>query len=572
MWPLTFPTTLIYAPAIHRVTMRVNMSPKSPKSERRKKTRKSPPSLVYVELGTENGGMLKDLSEEGFSLRTMMPVRAGYKTAFSIVLNASMKIEGQGEVLWIEENGRVAGFRFAEIPAEAVPQIQGWLNGTLENLESKPEAKSQEPALKEASSFEKLRQELHGSSVGAEPPPPELVSQALPALEAGSVASVEASLVEPGASVEIDPPPAVADSPPLQELPPELHEPAAAAEVETHEPVTEPLTETASATEKFPGLPDFSSTLEAIEITFDAIPPAPAPMPESFPRKRPWKHLTPLPDAEGESFAAAGLPEISKILIQPPGVEREFAISTSVPTAQDTPAPGQAQPPVKWVESFTLPRAVTLMTLLVLLVAFAVFHRAFGNGLIWLGEALGGGAQSQSGQSVTPNPADDPSSPQVSSVPAISSGSGASSTGSVPGSTSSASQRESTSNPLPAVARSVKPSPNPLAGNGTFSGSSSGPGGPGSPQETGLTEYSKALQLLHGQKGGADTSEAVRLLWDSVGKGNTSAEVTLAELYWHGEGIEHNCDQARNLLTIAAGKGNADAKKQLERFQQEGCQ
>ncbi len=80
------------------------------------------------------------------------------------------------------------------------------------------------------------------------------------------------------------------------------------------------------------------------------------------------------------------------------------------------------------------------------------------------------------------------------------------------------------------------------------------------------------MQLLHGKNPTEDTSEAVRLLWISVEKGNPSAELTLAELYWHGEGVARNCDQTRILLSAAARKGNADAQKRLQQFQQEGCE
>jgi TPR repeat protein len=64
----------------------------------------------------------------------------------------------------------------------------------------------------------------------------------------------------------------------------------------------------------------------------------------------------------------------------------------------------------------------------------------------------------------------------------------------------------------------------------------------------------------------------VRLLWISVEKGNASAELTLAELYWHGEGVTHNCDQTRILLSAAARKGNVDALRRLQQFQQQGCE
>ena len=85
-------------------------------------------------------------------------------------------------------------------------------------------------------------------------------------------------------------------------------------------------------------------------------------------------------------------------------------------------------------------------------------------------------------------------------------------------------------------------------------------------------EYAKAMQLLHGKEGNVDPSEAVRLLWISVEKGNSSAELTLAELYWHGEGVARNCDQTRILLSAAARKGNAEAQKRLKQFQREGCE
>jgi len=539
-----FSDNLMYRMAIHRVRMQENMSPKSAKSERRRKSRKSPPSLVYVELGTENGGMLKDLSEEGFALRTMMPVRPGYKTAFSIVLNASLKIEGQGEVLWIEENGRVAGLRFVEISPDALPQIQGWLKGTLEKPAPGQEAQPEEPASPPAQTFDQLRQELHSCSPTVEAPRSETRTQALPPQEEATA--------EPSAAPE---------TPPSEDLPVALRESIAPSE-EAKTP--EAVAELTPAVESFPGLPDFSSTLQAIEITFDAIPPAPGPVPERFPRLKPFarSESTPVAEQGEEMHTSAGLPEISKILIQPPGVEREFAIKSSTLDALDAPVEGHAQPQAKWMEWFTLPRVVMIMTLLMLLVTFSVFHRVLGNGFIWLGEAMGGG---QSGQSAAPIPAEEISnsggsnvsetSPELTNSPARSGQSAPSST----------SQRESTSNPPPALTRNAKaPS--------TGIGSSSVLGGSAPPPETGLPEYSKALQLLHGKKSSADTSEAVRLLWDSVGKGNTSAELTLAELYWHGEGIEHNCDQTRNLLSVAASKGNVDAQKMLKKFQLEGCQ
>jgi hypothetical protein len=68
-----------------------------------------------------------------------------------------------------------------------------------------------------------------------------------------------------------------------------------------------------------------------------------------------------------------------------------------------------------------------------------------------------------------------------------------------------------------------------------------------------------------------DPAEEARALWVEVGKGNTSAEVTLARLYLIGGGVTKNCDQARILLRAAAKKGNAEAITQLSQITRQGC-
>ena len=97
--------------------------------ERRKRFRKKPPRLVYVELGNGNGGMMRDLSEDGFALRAMMPLATGEKMHFCLSLEDSMRIEGDSQVIWTGEGGRAAGLKFIEITAEARAQIRDWLAG-----------------------------------------------------------------------------------------------------------------------------------------------------------------------------------------------------------------------------------------------------------------------------------------------------------------------------------------------------------------------------------------------------------------------------------------------------------
>lgn len=60
-------------------------------------------------------------------------------------------------------------------------------------------------------------------------------------------------------------------------------------------------------------------------------------------------------------------------------------------------------------------------------------------------------------------------------------------------------------------------------------------------------------------------------LWSGVQAGNMKAAVALADLYVRGEGVPVNCEQARVLLLVAAGKNNVEAPKKLQELDKGGC-
>jgi hypothetical protein len=60
-------------------------------------------------------------------------------------------------------------------------------------------------------------------------------------------------------------------------------------------------------------------------------------------------------------------------------------------------------------------------------------------------------------------------------------------------------------------------------------------------------------------------------LWTYVEKGDTHAEVALANRYMRGDGVPQSCAQARILLEAAVKRGSAEAKQQLEDLGQAGC-
>ncbi|MGB2634853.1 MAG: PilZ domain-containing protein [Candidatus Acidiferrum sp.] len=522
------------------------MSPQTANSERRKNLRKDPPSLIYVELGPGNGGMMRDLSEEGFALRAMIPVHVGDKTPFSFLLSTTARIEGEGEILWVEERGRVAGIRFVELPQLARTQIQSWLNGTLESKENKDE--TEKAGVSEAQSFDELRQELRspGLRAPAEVPKPHW-SISRP------TAQPEPAAIEPPAL----PPP---QAPPVVNVPVEV----VASTTESVEEEQEP--ESLAEPSSFPGLPDFSTTKDAIEISFEPLP-AETHVESGWKREHAEQPAFPEIPArpKDEESPSPELPDIAQILIQPPRKEAEYNSKTAALPRLEPLSQGSSAGQGTWTDRFTLSRAVAIMAVLALVVAASVYHRAFGEGLIWLGEQLGGSGTTQVSP---PSSAENPAGDETNALPT--NATSASDSAAPAPSPGTAAPTETTplnkaANSLPSIPKGTSPPVTPLSGMSAGAGPETG-------TETGLSEYSHAMQLLHGKNPTEDTSEAVRLLWISVEKGNPSAELTLAELYWHGEGVARNCDQTRILLSAAARKGNADAQKRLQQFQQEGCE
>ena len=526
------------------------MSPTTANSERRKNQRKRPPSLIYVELSATNGGMMRDLSEEGFALRAMMPLRPGERTSFSFLLNESMRIEGEGETIWVEDKGRLAGIRFTQLPPEASKEIRGWLNGVSDAPESKES--EEEPVAPAAQTFDQLREELHSA-----PPRGESAKSGKPRWPIPPAGS-------PTAPVQNEAPEANAGA----KLP-EMHVATSRKPV----PAEEPKHSVEPIPFPIPTLPDFSPNRDNAGSFFESTSASREPAGRDAHSQRGSRHV-PLPtfSEEGEvSRPPAELPDISKILMQPSRKAAEHG--TRPPVLEPLDGPGQirgafAEPKRR---GFTLSRAVLTMFVLACVVASAVYHETLGQGLIWLGNQMGGSTVSVPATTSPAVPNPETSNPEAA-VP-VTKPSDSPAAAQNPG-TSEAKQdnpNSETAHPsnspaaVPAVTSNPPPPVTPLSEIANPATSESSP-------ESGLTEYAKAQQLLHGKNGVTDPSEAVRLLWISVEKGNPSAELTLAELYWHGEGVARNCDQTRILLSAAARKGNADAQKRLQQFEREGCE
>ena len=562
------------------------------KTERRTQHRKRPMSLVYVELPPSNGGMMRDLSEDGFSLRAVMPLRQSEKVPFSFVLDNSARIDGEAIVVRVDDGGHVAALEFAGLPSHSRDQIRRCLDKFDEPLTPEPASpnSSKHPSLTE------LRTQIRAPKPPSPPPP---VAESAPPQPPPTPTSPVAEITPPppqktatppvpepqpapvSASVETTPPP-----PPMVIAPPKP-EPPPPPVAETPHPapvqmVMALLQPTPPPEQGAPPPPViFESTLEQPETP--RLPPLlklssvrPGPQPTEIPVE---------PVAIPKSVAEPP----PRIQISLPKPEPPVATETRIPEPLPAPqvAPRRVLPPALeplsslegetdsddqgWMDRFTLGRAVGIMLFLTLLAGSYVYHRELGQALIWLGREIAGDESPESSKVARPEipsvsrtaPESTPSARKVESAPQSvrqSPDTGEPKSANRPATSDqppSPQLKEATPGLLVPLTQVTRPSePAPPADSSV---------------EAGEQEYLEALQILRSPSRASQVPAAIRLLWAAVEKGNSGAEIVLAELFRTGKGVAKNCDQTRILLSAAARKGSVEARKRLEAFRREGC-
>ena len=99
--------------------------------ERRSCLRHKVNGPVFASFDGVTGGMILDLSEQGLSMQTLVPLetdrRAERRLQFRLDLpDPDLHLETTGYIAWADALGR-AGVRFSELPAEARRRLDEWL-------------------------------------------------------------------------------------------------------------------------------------------------------------------------------------------------------------------------------------------------------------------------------------------------------------------------------------------------------------------------------------------------------------------------------------------------------------
>jgi hypothetical protein len=82
---------------------------------------------VFASFDGVTGGMILDLSEQGVSMQTMVPLEAEQRLKLRLDLpDSDACLETTGYIAWADALGR-AGVRFSELPAQARQRLEEWL-------------------------------------------------------------------------------------------------------------------------------------------------------------------------------------------------------------------------------------------------------------------------------------------------------------------------------------------------------------------------------------------------------------------------------------------------------------
>jgi hypothetical protein len=100
--------------------------------ERRQSPRKRFENLLYVEVEPGNGGMVLNLSEQGFGFRAVKRVRQKQEVKFAFNLDEKRRVEGRGRLEWSDKEGRVAGVQFTDVSDEFRSEMRDWMAKAVE--------------------------------------------------------------------------------------------------------------------------------------------------------------------------------------------------------------------------------------------------------------------------------------------------------------------------------------------------------------------------------------------------------------------------------------------------------
>jgi hypothetical protein len=124
-------------------------------SDRRLDPRRQVSSIMYVQLGEHNGGVILNISEGGLAVQAAMAL-VDNVPPLRFQLSAHKWVQASARIVWLAQSKRTAGLQFNDLSETARAEIRGWLG--LELGDTRPRAE------KRPSNFDAVPQDViaHG--------------------------------------------------------------------------------------------------------------------------------------------------------------------------------------------------------------------------------------------------------------------------------------------------------------------------------------------------------------------------------------------------------------------------
>src|SRR5579864_5304572 len=119
--------------------------------ERRGHVRQRLSSIVYLDIGEGNGGIVLDMSEEGLGFHAAGPLGKQSELRLRIKLPSSQtRVDVTAQIVWMSDSNRQAGVRFLDAQSEGPVQIREWIRSQEIPPAPSEESSKQEEELTES--------------------------------------------------------------------------------------------------------------------------------------------------------------------------------------------------------------------------------------------------------------------------------------------------------------------------------------------------------------------------------------------------------------------------------------
>jgi len=124
--------------------------------ERRQTPRTTVNGLAYINLESDNGAIVMNVSNDGLCFHSVNPVQRNETIRFWF-LDDNHRIGGAGKLAWMDERQKTVGLRFTALSTEARLQIRDWMSQTSTPPTTGERSAPTPPSLSEFPAFNESR-------------------------------------------------------------------------------------------------------------------------------------------------------------------------------------------------------------------------------------------------------------------------------------------------------------------------------------------------------------------------------------------------------------------------------